>query len=185
MKTLSTVFAALVMMTLITLPAVAGSLYEIPLKDIDGKDTSLRPYAGKVLLIVNVASRCGLTKQYEALEATHRKYQAQGLVVLGFPCNQFNNQEPGTNTEIKEFCSTKFDVTFPLFDKLDVNGPDRHPLFTELAGPGSPFPGDIKWNFNKFLIGRDGKIVKRIEPRTKPDDPEVVAAIEAALATKP
>ena len=177
--------AATVALTVAGLSAAhAGSLYDIPLKDIDGKDTSLRAYEGKVVLVVNVASKCGLTPQYEALEATYRKYKDQGLVVLGFPCNQFNGQEPGTNEEIKEFCSSKYDVTFPMFDKLNVNDPDRHPLYVALAGPESPFPGDIKWNFGKFLIGRDGKILKRIEPRTKPDDPEVITAIEKALAAK-
>jgi len=162
----------------------AGSLQDIPLKDIDGKDTSLKAYQGKVLLIVNVASKCGLTPQYKALEAVYGKYKDKGFVVLGFPCNQFNGQEPGSNAEIKQFCSAKYSVTFPLFDKLDVNGPARHPLYVALAGEGSPFPGDIKWNFGKFLISRDGQILKRFEPRTVPDAPEVTAAIEAALDTK-
>jgi glutathione peroxidase len=167
---------------LIGAAAGAASLYDLPLKDIDGKDTSLKPYQGKVLLIVNVASKCGLTPQYKALEALHRKYKDQGLLVLGFPCNQFGGQEPGTKDEIKSFCSTQYDVTFPLFEKLEVNGPGRHPLYATLAGKDSPFPGDIKWNFNKFLIGRDGKILKRFEPRTTPDAAEVIKAVEAALA---
>jgi len=162
----------------------AGSIHEIAVKDIDGKEASLKAYQGKVLLIVNVASQCGLTPQYKALEAIHEKYKDKGLTVLGFPCNQFGGQEPGSNEQIKEFCSTKYNVSFPLFDKIDVNGPKRHPLYTSLAGKDSPFPGDIKWNFGKFLIGRDGKILKRFEPRTVPNAPEVVAAIEAALATK-
>ena len=162
----------------------AGSIHEIAVKDIDGKEASLKAYQGKVLLIVNVASQCGLTPQYKALEAIHEKYKDKGLTVLGFPCNQFGGQEPGSNEQIKEFCSTKYNVSFPLFDKIDVNGPKRHPLYTSLAGKDSPFPGDIKWNFGKFLIGRDGKILKRCEPRTVPNAPEVVAAIEAALATK-
>jgi glutathione peroxidase len=162
----------------------AGSLYDIPLKDIDGKDTSLNVYKGKVLLIVNVASKCGLTPQYKALEGLQEKYGAKGFTVLGFPCNQFAGQEPGTNEEIKQFCATTYKVTFPLFDKLEVNGPNRHGLYVALAGEGSPYPGDIKWNFGKFLIGRDGKILKRFEPRTTPDAPEVTAAIEAALAAK-
>jgi glutathione peroxidase len=162
----------------------AGSIQDIAVKDIDGKDTSLSAYKGKVLLIVNVASKCGLTPQYKGLETIHEKYKDKGFSVLGFPCNQFNGQEPGTNEEIKQFCSTKYNVTFPLFDKLDVNGPKRHPLYAELAGKDSPYPGDIKWNFGKFLIGRDGKIIKRFEPRTTPDDPEVTKAIEAALAAK-
>src|SRR5438105_9761142 len=167
-----------------TLAATATSLYEIPVKDIDGKDTSLKAYKGKVVLIVNVASKCGLTPQYQALEALQEKYKDEGFSVLGFPCNQFGGQEPGTNEEIKQFCSSKYHVTFPIFDKIDVNGANRHPLYTGLAGKESPFPGDIKWNFGKFLIGRDGTIIKRFEPKTKPDAPEVVAAIETALGQK-
>jgi glutathione peroxidase len=167
-----------------TLAACANSLYDISLKDIDGKDTSLKAYKGKVILIVNVASKCGLTPQYQALEALQEKYKDKGFSVLGFPCNQFGGQEPGTNEEIKQFCSSKYNVSFPLFDKIDVNGPKRHPLYVALAGQESPYPGDIKWNFNKFLVGRDGKIIKRFEPRTKPDAPEVIEAIEAALAAK-
>ncbi len=162
----------------------AASLYDIPLKDIDGKDTSLKPYRGKVLLVVNVASKCGLTPQYSALESLYERYKDKGFSVLAFPCNQFAGQEPGTSEEIKQFCSTKYNVTFPLFDKLDVNGPNRHPLYQALAGKGSPYPGDIKWNFGKFLIGRDGRILKRFEPKTTPDSPEVQQAIEAALAAK-
>jgi len=162
----------------------ADSLYTIPVKDIDGKDTSLGAYKGKVLLVVNVASKCGLTPQYKSLEATYEKYKEKGFAILGFPCNQFRNQEPGTNEQIKQFCSENYSVTFPLFDKIDVNGPKRHPLYVALAGAESPYPGDIKWNFGKFLIGRDGKILKRFEPTTKPDSPEVIAAIEAALAAK-
>ncbi len=167
-----------------TLASSAGSLYDIPLKDINGKETSLKAYKGKVLLIVNVASKCGLTPQYKALEALHEKYKEKGFTVLAFPCNQFNGQEPGSNEEIKEFCSSKYAVTFPLFDKLEVNGANRHPLYVALAGESSPYPGDIKWNFGKFLIGRDGKILKRFEPRTTPDSPEVVKAVEAALEQK-
>ena len=164
--------------------AHAASIYDITVKDITGKDTTLGAYKGKVLLIVNVASKCGFTPQYKGLEAIQEKYQGKGFVVLGFPCNQFGGQEPGTNEQIKEFCTTKYNVTFPLFDKIEVNGPKRHPLYVELAGQGSPFPGDIKWNFSKFLIGRDGKIIKRFEPRATPDSAEVTAAIEAALAAK-
>jgi glutathione peroxidase len=162
----------------------ADSIYDIPLKDIDGKDATLKPYAGKVLLVVNVASKCGYTPQYTALEAVYKKYQDQGLVVCGFPCNQFGAQEPGTDAEIKEFCTSKYDVTFPMFDKLEVNGANRHPLYVALAGDASPFPGNIKWNFTKFLIGRDGKIVNRFDSKVKPDSPEVTQAIEAALAAK-
>ncbi len=162
----------------------AESIYDIPLKDIDGKDTSLKPYQGKVLLIVNVASKCGFTPRYTALEALHQKYKDRGLVVLGFPCNQFAHQEPGTDLEIKQFCTSKYDVTFPMFDKLEVNGANRHALYVLLAGKDSPFPGNIGWNFTKFLVGRDGKILKRFESKVKPDSPEVIQAIEAALAAK-
>ncbi len=175
---------ALAMTSAIALTAMAASVYDVPIKDIDGKDTSLKAHQGKVVLVVNVASKCGLTPQYNSLEATYRKYKDQGLVVAGFPCNQFGKQEPGSNEQIKEFCSSKYDVTFPMFDKLEVNGPGRHPLYTMLAGPSSPFPGDIKWNFGKFLIGRDGKILKRFEPKVTPDSKEVIEAIEAALAAK-
>ena len=161
-------------------PSLAG----IPLKDINGKDTSLKAYKGQVLLIVNVASKCGYTPQYESLEAVHRKFKSQGFTVLGFPCNDFGGQEPGTNEEIKAFCSSKYSVTFPLFDKIHVKGAEQSPLYAALTGKDSPFPGDVKWNFGKFLIGRDGHIVKRWDSKVKPDSPEVTAAIEAALAAK-
>jgi glutathione peroxidase len=164
--------------------ASASSLYELKLMNVDGKEVTLADYKGKALLIVNVASKCGYTKQYAGLEALYQKYKDQGLVVLGFPCNQFGGQEPGTNEEIKEFCSSKFNVTFPLFDKIDVNGKNRAPLYILLAGKDSPFPGDIKWNFNKFLIGRDGKILQRYESKVTPESPELIAAIESALAAK-
>src|SRR3954466_7230126 len=127
-----------------TLSSFAASLDSIPLKDIDGKDTSLKAYKGKVLLVVNVASKCGLTPQYKALEGLQEKYKDKGFTVLGFPCNQFGGQEPGSNEEIKEFCSSKYSVTFPLFDKIDVNGTHRHPLYVALAGKEASYPGDIK-----------------------------------------
>ena len=176
-------------LALALLPAVvavqaAETILNVPLKDIDGRSTTLQAYQGKVLLVVNVASKCGMTPQYAGLEALYAKYKEQGLVVLGFPCNQFGGQEPGTNEEIKQFCTANYGVTFPLFDKLDVNGPNRAPLYTLLAGKDSPVAGDIRWNFTKFLVGRDGKILKRFESRTKPDAPEVVGALTAALATK-
>lgn len=174
---------AIMTITAISVPA-ADSLYSIPLKDIDGKATTLQPYAGKVLLLVNVASHCGYTKQYAALQSVYEKYTAQGLVICGFPCNQFGGQEPGSNEEIKEFCTSKFSVNFPLFDKIEVNGANRSPLYGQLAGDGSPFPGNIKWNFTKFLIGKDGKIIARFESKVTPDSPEVTAAIVAALAAK-
>ena len=179
MKTI-TLLCALAFMPLLH----AQSLYDIPLKDINGKPTSLKSYKGKTLLVVNVASKCGLTPQYSALEALQKKYASKGLVVLGFPCNDFGAQEPGTNEEIKQFCSSKYDVSFPLFDKLHVKGPEQHPLYAVLTGDKSPFPGEIKWNFGKFLIGKDGKILKRFEPKTTPDSAEVTAAIEAAIGSK-
>ncbi|MBI3414688.1 MAG: glutathione peroxidase [Verrucomicrobia bacterium] len=162
----------------------AASLYDIPLKDINGKPTSLKAYKGKTILVVNVASKCGLTPQYTALEALHKKYSAKGFTVLGFPCNDFGAQEPGTNEEIKQFCSSKYEVTFPLFDKLHVKGAEQHPLYAALTGEKSPFPGEIKWNFGKFLISKDGKILKRFEPKTTPESAEVTEAVEAALAAK-
>jgi glutathione peroxidase len=167
-----------------TLAASAGSIHDIAVKDIDGKDTTLGAYKGKVLLIVNVASKCGYTPQYQGLETIYEKYKDKGFVVLGFPCNQFGQQEPGTNEEIKQFCSSKYNVKFPMFDKIDVNGEQRHPLYVALAGDQSPYPGNIKWNFSKFLIGRDGKIIKRFDSKAAPESPEVIAAIEAALAAK-
>ncbi len=160
---------------------LADDLYDIPLKDIKGKETTLKPYEGKVMLIVNVASKCGNTKQYKELQALHEKFKKDGLAVLAFPCNDFGGQEPGSNEEIQEFCSSRYSVTFPLYDKITVKGPDKHPLYTELSGPDSPFPGDVKWNFGKFLVGKDGAILARFEPKTKPDAPEVVEAIETAL----
>jgi len=167
-----------------TSSAASSDLYTIVLKTIDGEATSLAPYKGKVMLVVNVASKCGYTPQYKELEAVYREYRDAGLVVLGFPCNQFGQQESGTNAEIKEFCSLNFHVSFPLFDKIEVNGEHRHPLYTVLAGAGSRFPGDIEWNFTKFLIGRDGRILARFSSKVKPDAPELLAAVRSALAAK-
>jgi glutathione peroxidase len=178
-----TLLASLAVLT-VALTANAESLYDIPLKSIDGKDVSLNDYKGKVMLIVNVASKCGKTPQYAQLEELNKEFKKEGLAVLGFPCNDFGGQEPGTLDEIKEFCSTKYKVTFPMFDKVVVKGADKHPLYQILSGPESPFPGDVKWNFGKFLVGRDGKILKRFEPGVKPDAPEVTDAIKAALAAK-
>jgi len=182
MKILIPLFAVILLQA-VSLRA-AGSLYDVPLKDIDGKAASLKEYQGKVLLLVNVASKCGFTPQYAALESVAKKYSASGLVVCGFPCNQFGGQEPGTDAEIEQFCTSKYQVTFPMFDKLEVNGPNRHPLYELLAGPASPFPGNIKWNFTKFLVGRDGKILARFDSKVKPDSEAVTKAIEAALAAK-
>lgn len=161
------------------------SLYDIPLKDIDGKETTLGAYRGKVLLVVNVASKCGYTRQYKPLEAVYRKYKDRGFVVLGFPSNDFGGQEPGTNSEIKEFCGSKYDVTFPLFDKVAVkSGQDQHPLYAALTGGDAAFPGEVKWNFGKFLIGSDGKVLARFASADEPDGEKVTKAIEAALAAK-
>ena len=162
----------------------AGSIHDIAVKDINGKEGSLKSYQGKVLLIVNVASKCGYTPQYKTLEAIYEKYKDKGFAVLGFPCNQFGGQEPGTNEEIKQFCSSKYNVTFPMFDKLHVKGAQQHPLYAALTGKDSPFPGDVKWNFGKFLIGRDGSLIKRWDSKTTPESKEVTEAIEAALAAK-
>lgn len=146
--------------------------------------TTLAPYKGQVLLIVNVASRCGFTKQYKGLEELHRKYAARGLRVLGFPCNDFGGQEPGTELEIVTFCKTNYDVTFPLFAKLHAKGENISPLYKWLTGEGSPYPGAVRWNFEKFLISRDGKIVARYRSATAPDSAELLEAIEKQLAAK-
>ncbi len=158
-----------------------STLYDHKVEQIDGQSLPLSEFRGKPVLLVNVASKCGLTPQYEGLEALYRKYRDQGLTVLGLPCNQFAGQEPGTEEEIQTFCSTKYDVSFPLTKKLEVNGDNRHPLYQWLAGDGAEFPGDILWNFEKFLVGKDGKVVARFNPKVKPEDPELVAAVEKAL----
>jgi len=160
------------------------TLYDFEHKGISGEPQSLADYRGKVALVVNVASKCGLTPQYEGLEELYRSYKERGLTVLGFPCNQFAGQEPGTEPEIQAFCSSKYDVSFPLFSKLEVNGPGQHPLYAWLTKePTQPEgPGDVKWNFGKFLIGRDGKVAARFSPTAAPTSPEVVQAIEKALA---
>ena len=166
-----------------TLMFGASSVHEFTLKSIDGKTTPLANYKGKVVMIVNVASRCGYTPQYTQLEAVYAKYKDQGLVILGFPANNFMGQEPGTDEEIKTFCSTKYNVTFPLFSKISVKGDDKAPLYQFLtdktANPTTG--GEIGWNFTKFLVDRDGKVIQRFDTKTKPDAPEVISAIEAAL----
>jgi glutathione peroxidase len=159
------------------------SVLEFTMKNIDGNDVKLDDYRGKVLLIVNVASKCGYTPQYEGLESTYRKYKDQGLVVMGFPANNFLGQEPGTNEEIKTFCKTRYDVTFPMFAKISVKGDDIHPLFRFLTSKETnpEFSGDISWNFNKFLVDRTGKIVDRFSTREKPESEKIALAIEKAL----
>ncbi len=158
-----------------------STLYQIPVALLDGTPTTLAPYQGKVLLIVNVASKCGLTPQYAGLEALYRQYRDQGFEVLGFPCNQFGGQEPGTPQEIQSFCSTTYKVTFPLFGKIDVNGDDTHPLYTFLksAQPGILGTEAIKWNFAKFLVSRDGQVVQRFAPTDAPESLE--ASVSSCL----
>ena len=177
-------------------------LFDIPLRRLEGDSATLDAYRGKVMLIVNVASQCGLTPQYAGLEKLFEQYETRGLVVLGFPCNDFGAQEPGSEAEIAEFCQRNYGVRFPMFEKVEVNREGRHPLYRELVAAqpqarqseGSNFadklaehglspkqPGDIMWNFEKFLVGRDGAVIARFAPDVKPDDPALVAAIEAAL----
>ena len=163
---------------------MSDKILDIPVTTIKGEQKTLADFGGKALLVVNTASKCGFTPQYKGLEQLWQRYKERGLVVLGFPCNQFGGQEPGTTEEIKQFCSSKYNVTFPMFDKIEVNGVNRHPLYVALAGKDSPYPGDIKWNFNKFLVGKDGKIVKRFDSKVTPESEEMAKAIEAALAAK-
>ena len=159
------------------------SVYDIPLTTLDGQPASLAEHKGEVMLAVNVASKCGFTPQYSALQALYEKYADQGFAVLGFPCNQFLFQESGSADQIATFCSANYGVTFPMFEKLKVKGRDQHPLYAELtkATDDNGKAGNVKWNFEKFLINREGEIVGRFRSKVKPDDPSVVSAIEAAL----
>lgn len=159
---------------------------QFTMTDIDGQEVDLAKYKGKVVMIVNVASKCGLTPQYEQLEALHEKYADQGLAILGFPANNFASQEPGSNEKIKSFCTTKYGVKFDMFAKISVKGDDKNPLYQYLTSEdaGHKFGGEIEWNFAKFLVGRDGELVARFPSKTKPDAEEVIKAIEAALAKK-
>ena len=159
-----------------------NTLQNIPLNDINDQPTSLKAYAGEVVLLVNVASKCGFTKQYSGLEALYKKYKDKGLVVIGVPSNDFGGQEPGSAAEIKAFCTSKFDVTFPLMAKIHVKGTEKHPLYAALTGPDSAFPGEVKWNFQKFLIGRDGRLLGGFESQVTPESTQLIQAIEAALA---
>ena len=165
------------------LAAPAKSIYDFTMKSIDGDPVSLGSYKGKVVLLVNVASKCGFTPQYAGLEALYEKYKDRGLVIVGVPANNFAQQEPGTNEEIKTFCSRKYNVTFPMMSKVSVLGDDKTPLYVFLTDKSAnpQVGGDIKWNFTKFLFDREGRPVARFEPAVKPDSPEVAAAIEAAL----
>jgi glutathione peroxidase len=170
-------------------PATADapkSPLDFTVKDIDGKDANLADLKGRVVMMVNVASKCGNTPQYSALEELYGKYKGKGLVIIGFPANNFGGQEPGSEEEIKQFCSSKYKVTFPMMSKISVKGEDKAPLYDFLtsAETNPKFAGDVKWNFGKFLVGRDGSVVGRFEPGTKPNDPQVVEAVEKALAAK-
>jgi glutathione peroxidase len=166
-----------------SLAAEAKSIYDFTMKSIDGDPVSLKSYHGKVVLLVNLASKCGFTPQYAALEALYEKYKDRGLVIVGIPANNFMSQEPGTDAEIKTFCTNKYNVTFPMMSKVSVKGDDETPLYLFLTDKSAnpQIGGDIKWNFTKFLFDRDGKPVARFEPATKPDSPEVTSAIESTL----
>jgi glutathione peroxidase len=159
------------------------ALYDIAINTLEGEPSSLTPYRGKALLLVNVASKCGLTPQYSGLEHLQETYGDRGFSVLGFPCNQFLGQEPGSSEEIRQFCSTTYGVTFPLFEKIEVNGDDRHPLYAELTAveDAEGVAGDITWNFEKFLVSPTGEVVGRFRPQVEPEDPALVGAIEAQL----
>ena len=163
---------------------MADPIYDFPVRTIEGKDTTLAEHEGEVLLIVNTASECGFTPQYDGLEKLHAQYHERGLSVLGFPCNQFGGQEPGTSDEIQEFCKVRFGVTFPLFERIDVNGSNTHPLFDHLKNeaPGLLGSRNVKWNFTKFLVGRDGKVLERFASTTKPEalEPKIEAALDAS-----
>ncbi len=161
-----------------------NNISDITVKDMNGKEVHLSDYKGKVLLIVNVASECGFTPQYEGLEKIYETYKDKGFEILAFPCNQFGGQEPGTNEEIKNFCSSKYGVTFKLFDKIEVNGTNRSPLYAKLTGNTNTEQGDIKWNFEKFLISKDGEIVARFRSKITPESDEITGAIEEELAKK-
>jgi glutathione peroxidase len=160
------------------------SVLDFTMKDIDGKPVDLSKYKGEVLLVVNTASKCGLTPQYEGLESVYKKYKAQGFSVLAFPANQFNKQEPGTDAQIKEFCKANYDVSFPVFSKIVVKGEGIHPLYQFLTAKETDpkFSGDIGWNFAKFLVNRKGEVIARFAPQDKPEDEKVTKVIEAALA---
>jgi glutathione peroxidase len=165
----------------------APAALDVKMKALDGKEVDLSRYRGKVVMVVNVASKCGLTPQYEQLQALHEKYGEKGLAILGFPCNQFRAQEPGTAEEIKQFCRVNYGVTFDMFAKIEVNGDGACPLYKHLTALDTKpkGPGEISWNFEKFIIGRGGDVVARFAPPTKPDDPEVLKVIESELAKTP
>lgn len=181
MKTLG-LLTILTLLSLSSMDTTTDSVHEFKATDIDGKETPLKQFKGKVLLIVNTASECGFTPQYEGLQAVYEKYKDDGLVVMGFPANNFGGQEPGTDEEIKEFCKVNYDVTFPMFSKISVKGDDIHPLFEYLTSADNPdFTGEIKWNFEKFLIDREGDLVHRFRSDTEPQSEEIINAIDETL----
>lgn len=179
---MKTLFVLLLMIPAFFASSDVDTIHDFTMKDIDGNDVKLETYAGKVVLLVNVASNCGYTKQYADLQKLYETYKDKGLVILGFPANNFGGQEPGSNAEIKLFCSENYDVSFPMFSKISVKGDDIHPLFKNLIETENPdFTGDINWNFEKFLVGKDGKLVHRFRSKTVPTSDEMIAAIEAML----
>lgn len=161
-----------------------SAFHELTLTALDGSQLPLVQFKDQLLLVVNVASECGLTPQYEGLQAIHERYKAQGFSVLGVPCNQFGKQEPGTAEQIRTFCTERFSITFPLTEKLQVNGSDNHLLYRLLAGEGADFPGEVTWNFEKFLLDGEGRVLARFSPSVEPDDPQVLKAIEEGLAAQ-
>jgi len=171
-------------LTCVLVQAALAPVYSVKMKSLEGKPFSLADYKGKVVLLVNVASKCGFTPQYKGLQALQDKYKAKGFTVVGVPCNDFGAQEPGSSEEIRKFCTDNYNVTFPITEKVHVNGAEQHPLYARLTGQDAEFPGPIQWNFGKFLIGRDGQVLKRFDSAVKPESPELTGAIETALAAK-
>ena len=169
---------------LVAAAAPGPDVLTLTMKRLDGSEQTLAAYKGRVVLIVNTASKCGFTPQYEGLEALYRKYEARGFVVLGFPSNDFKQQEPGSDAQIAEFCRATYDVQFPMFSKISVSGASMHPLYQTLTTLPSPIGGPVEWNFQKYLVDREGRVVAKFAPKTRPDDPALVAQIEALLAEK-
>jgi len=184
-RNLKSAFLLIAGLTLASAAFAGDGLLDIPVRDIDGRERTLSDFKGKAILIVNVASKCGYTSQYDGLEKLYQQHKKEGLVIAGFPCNQFFGQEPGSNEEIKAFCRERYGVSFPMFAKLDVKGSDQHPLFKALTGDESSLPGKVSWNFNKFLVNREGKLVARFGSSTKPASEKLLKAISQELKEKP
>ncbi len=184
-RNLKSAFLLIAGLTLASAAFAGDGLLDIPVRDIDGRERTLSDFKGKAILIVNVASKCGYTSQYDGLEKLYQQHKKEGLVIAGFPCNQFFGQEPGSNEEIKAFCRERYGVSFPMFAKLDVKGSDQHPLFKALTGDESSLPGKVSWNFNKFLVNREGKLVARFGSSTKPASEKLLKAISQELKGKP